>query len=578
MIGPGWRFTPRLLLGVAALVLWSACAPTPQAPARTETAPASGSVPSAPSASREPRGTIKVAWIREPDNLSPKFISGSGAGEYTWTFSSALAIRDLEYTPHPMIARELPSQENGTWVVNPDGSMVTTYRLRENARWHDGAPITAEDFAFAYRVYTDDAMPVGVRAPESLMSSVEARDPHTLVINWKETYVGANALGYRMLHPLPSHLLAEKYATNRAGFATGEEWNHAFVGSGPFKVERWEPGSRIIARAHRDFFLGSPKVDTLEIRFISDLNTILANLLAGEVDMINSPSVGASEAVVARDQWVARGEGYLKTWFTRTAHIDFQHREVPNWQRAVSDVRVRQALVHALDRQGMADVINSGLAPTADAYIAPADPVFRDVDRAIMKYPFDPNRAAALFADAGWRRSGTDGPLTDAGGRSFDLEVWADQEDEAAIVADYWKRAGLNTTPFRVPNARRNDQEFRNHFTGTQLGSNTISQEELHVVSSKLPKAELGWLGSNRGSFSDPEVDRLHNIIRTSLNENDRRQATIGMHKRISEVVAFQPIYYIVELVLAKNKVKGPAGSAGPQTGITWNVWDWEVE
>ena len=64
----------------------------------------------------------------------------------------------------------------GDWVVNPDGTMVTTYHLRDNARWHDGAPITAHDFAFAYEVYTDDSMPVGVRQPETLMSRVEAKD------------------------------------------------------------------------------------------------------------------------------------------------------------------------------------------------------------------------------------------------------------------------------------------------------------------------------------------------------------------------------------------------------------------
>jgi peptide/nickel transport system substrate-binding protein len=525
----------------------------------------------------QPKGSIKVAWAREPETLSPKFLSGGGAGEYTWTFNSALAIRDLSYTPHPMIARELPSQESGDWVVNPDGSMVTTYHLRENARWHDGAPITARDFAFAYEVYTDDAMPVGVRAPESLMSSVEARDDQTVVIRWKELYTGANALGYRQLHPLPSHLLEEKYRTNRAGFATGEEWNHDYIGSGPYKVERWEPGTRIVARAFKDFFLGSPKVDTLEIRFISDPNTIIANLMAGEIDMTNSPTLGGPEAVTLRDQWVSRGDGWLKTWFTRLTYVDFQFREVPNWQRALSDVRVRQALMYAIDRQSLTDTMNSGLAPIGEAYVAPADPVFPDVDRAITKYPYDPNRAATLLGDAGWRRAGTSGQLTNATGQPFDVELWSDVEQDAAIIADYWKAAGLNPTPMRVPNARRNDQEYRNFFPGTQIGSNTISQEELHVVSAKLPKAELGWLGSNRGSFVDPEVDRLHHIVTTTFNENERRQAIVDMHKRLTQEVAFGPLFYLVELVVAKNKIKGPSGTAGPQTGVTWNIWEWEV-
>src|SRR5439155_340300 len=81
-----------------------------------------------------------------------------------------------------------------------------------------------------------------------------------------------------------------------------------------------------------------------------------------------------------------------------------QFREVPGWTRAVSDLRVRRALMHAIDRQTMTDVVNLGLSPPADVYVAPADPLFPDVDRAVSKYPYDPNRAASLLTEAGWQR------------------------------------------------------------------------------------------------------------------------------------------------------------------------------
>ena len=338
-----------LMLGVGILALLSACAPAPPA--------VGGGASTSPSTASEPRGTLRVAWTREAETLSPKFLAGGGAGEYTWMFSSALVMRDFAGTPRPMLAREMPTQENRGWVVNPDGTMVTTYRLREDARWHDGVPITAADYAFAYRVYTDPAMPVGVRHPESLMSSVEAPDDYTLVINWKESFVGANTLGYRQLHPLPSHILAEKYRTNHDQFASGEEWTYRFVGSGPFKVESWEPGASIVARAHRDFVI-TPKIDRIEIRFISDPNSILANLLADEVDMVNLPT---AQAVVANDQWVSQGKGYLTTWSKGLQYLNYQFREVPNRQRALSDLRVRQALSQLIDRPALADIATSGL-------------------------------------------------------------------------------------------------------------------------------------------------------------------------------------------------------------------------
>ena len=553
------------VVGLVACLLLSACAQTPANPSQS---PAGGAAPQAQTA---PHGNLRVAFAREPETLNPKFLPGGGAGDYTWLFSSAFAIRDMNYVAHPMLTAQFPTQANGDWVVNPDGTMVTTYRIRENARWHDSVPITAHDFAFAYEVYTDDAMPVGVRSPESIISRVEARDDRTVVIYWKELYPQADALGYRQMHPMAAHALEEKYRTNRANFATGEEWTSAFVGSGPYKVDRWEPGSRLVARAHQQFFLGSPKIETIEIRFISDANTVVANLLAGEIDLTSSPTINAPEAAVARDQLVARGEAYIKAWHTRLVFVDFQEREVPNWTRQVADLRVRRALMHGIDRQAMTDVVNLGLAPTADFYIAPGDPLFGEVDNVVTKYPYDTNRAAALLAEAGIPRGAS-------GGQPIELQVWSDQENDASIVADYWKALGFNATPFRVPNARRNDQEFRNFFPATQIGMNTISQEEVHTVSAKLPKAELGWLGSNRGSFTDPEVDRLHHLVTTSINENDRKQATIAMHQRLTELVAFGPLFYSYEALIARNNVKGPQGVVGPQTGITWNVWEWEID
>jgi peptide/nickel transport system substrate-binding protein len=277
---------------------------------------------------------------------------GSGVFDTFWTFNSFLTYYDIQGVPHPMLARDLPSQQNGGWEINPDGTMVTTYHLRDTARWHDGFPIVADDFVLAHEVYLDPLVPIASRQPDALMERVEATDSSTLVITWKQPFLRANVLGYRELSPIPRHLLEEKYRQNRAGFAVGDEWTSAYVGSGPYRVEQWIQGSQLIARAHGQWALGPPKIATLDIRFIPSASTQLANLLAGELDLIDSPSVGATEAATARDQWVARGEGYLRSWEARLNYVEFQYREVPGWQRAVTDPRVRRALSLAIDREG----------------------------------------------------------------------------------------------------------------------------------------------------------------------------------------------------------------------------------
>src|SRR6185436_20175600 len=105
-------------------------------------------------------------------------------------------------------------------------------------------------------------------------------------------------------------LLEEKYLSNKATFLFGEEWTSGYIGSGPYRMERWTPGLGFVARAIPDWFFATPKIEVLDVRFASDPNTTLANMLSGEVDIVSTPAIRTSEGAVAREQLVARGEAY----------------------------------------------------------------------------------------------------------------------------------------------------------------------------------------------------------------------------------------------------------------------------
>jgi ABC-type transport system substrate-binding protein len=259
----------------------------------------------------------------------------------------------------------------------------------------------------------------------------------------------------------------------------------------------------------------------------------------------------------------------------------FQFRAVPNWQRAVTDLRVRKALSHLVDRQGLVDVLNDGLGRPADAFVSPQDSVFAEVDRAISKYPLDGARAAALLEDAGWRRPGPGGVLTNDAGQTLDVEVWTTSggtgEPEASVIADNFKAGGINSKVYLIPSARQRDNEHRTSFPALETTARSMSADNFVFTSAGVPKAEARWQGPNRGSFVDPELDRLHNVVLTSFDVGERRQATIALHKLMSELVGIGPLYYDVEVILAKNKVKGPVGNYGPQQGISWNIYEWSV-
>lgn len=552
---------------VAAVLVVSACGPTARPAAPEE--PRSGA--SSPPQARAPRGTLAMAWAQEPGNLRHKFgEQGFVGNDLGNIFDSSLTYYDHRGALHPMMAQAIPTQENGDWVINPDGTMVTIYRLREQIRWHDGVPVTAHDFDFARRVYTDPAIPFS-RTTEGLVSEVEARDDTTIVLRWSESYIRAN----EGLRPLPRHLLEEKYRTNKADeFVSGEEWTTSFVGSGPYRLERWERGARIVGRAYLDWFRGPPRIETIEIRFITDPNTVLAHLLAGEVDLAWTPLV-RFEISTAQQLWAARGEGYLKSWETRLRYLEFQNREVPNWQRAVTDPRIRQALIHAIDRPAIADVMTGGLGRAAEAWVLPVDPIFPEVDRAITKYPYDPRRAISLLAEGGWRAPA--GPaITDADGKTLDVEMNAGSTGPqiATIIADNWKTVGINSSVATVPAANARDPVFRATFPATHIGETNATPFGFRFISSLIPNPPqtLGW---NVGGFSDPEVDRLHNVAVTSFDEGVRRDAYIALNQRMSVQAAYTPLYYPAEILIARGRLTGPVGEHGG--GLTWNLFEWEV-
>jgi peptide/nickel transport system substrate-binding protein len=560
------RYLVRQTVLLIAVFVFTACAPA--------TRPAASSPPDRAQNAAEqvslPHGTLTIAWAQEPSTLRYRFgDQGFVAPELGSLFDSSLTISDNLGALHPVMAERLPTQENGDWVVNPDGTMQTTYHLRPGIRWHDGTPVTASDFVFAHRVYADPLVPM-TRTIEGLVSDVAAPDDRTVLIRWSQTYVRAS----EGMRPLPRHVLEEKYRIAKGDeFISGPEWTTSFVGAGPYRLERWEPGTRITARAVADWFLGPPHIESLEIRFIADPNTVLAHLLAGQVDIAWTPLVRFD--ITTAQEFPTRGGGYLKSWENRFRYLEVQYRAVPGWQQGVTDPRVRRALIHAIDRPAIADVATGGLGRVADAWVVPTDPVYPEVDRAITKYSYDPSRASALLAEAGWRAP-TGLLVTDADGKTLDVEMNAGSTGPqvATIIADYWKAVGINPSVAMVPAGNARDPVFRATFTAAHIGETNATPYGFRFISSMIPDPPrtLGW---NVGSYSDPEVDRLHNTYMTSVDERTRRDAYVALNQRMSAQAAYSPLYYPPDLLLGRNRLAGPVGEMG--SGLTWNIFEWEV-
>jgi peptide/nickel transport system substrate-binding protein len=545
----------------------AACAPASAPPAARSDGASPAAAPARPK-------VMTIAIPSEPSGLSDKLFQA--ASDQDTLFEADMAYLDDTDAPHPLLAERLPTQSDGSWVVNADGTMRTTYTLKPNLKWDNGQPLTADDFVFAHAVYTDTEIPVSKRLPEMLMSSVVARDDRTVEINWREPYVGAGGLSNRELPPMPRHVLGDLWAQDKAGMLNSTFWTSPdYVGSGPYKVTTWDKGIGITFSANPHFALGKPGADTVHLLFVADANTVAARMFAGDIDVF--PTATAANALTMQERWKADNGGTVYVASLKTRKLYFQFRDVPDHQKAVLDVRVRQALMHAIDRTAMATAIEGSLGQVSDTAYPRGSRLFPKIDQAIAKYPFNATRAQALLRDAGWVAGG-DGLLRDGTGRTLDMEVRTIEEQDATIIADYWKQIGVSSQPRFVTGVERRNDEFRANFPATQLQSGSSGYLTI-LCTTCAPSPANRWTGSqNRGTYSTPEYDRLYAQQFAALDPVKRDDLLVDIERLITQDVAVGYVIHDTAPMVARNVVKGIRNATKELGNPLWNLWEWTVE
>ncbi len=158
--------------------------------------------PAQPTPPRNKKAVIGIA--QEPDSLDPLFGEMMVGTEIRGAIFRTLAMRDHTLNLRPVLAEEIPTIENGGVELLPDGRMRTTWRIRKGYMWDDGMPVTAEDFIFAHRVIMSKDIPVITRDVDRRIGKMEAPNPYTLVVTWKQHFARAND---NVHFPLPKHVL-----------------------------------------------------------------------------------------------------------------------------------------------------------------------------------------------------------------------------------------------------------------------------------------------------------------------------------------------------------------------------------
>jgi len=430
-------------VALLALLLLSACA---NPPAGGQTSGGASSQPQAPPS--QPSKQLRVVIRSEPASLGATILIPTGitTSFERRVFNAGLVLRAADGSYQPYLAESAPRLNTDSWRVMPDGRMETTYRLRPNLTWHDGSALTADDFAFAWQVYTSPEFGTAGQAPHALIDGIATPDPRTLVIGWKQPYPLAAELWEQELAPLPRRLLEPAYQNERENLTGQPFWTREYVSAGPYRVDRWEPGAYIDTVAFDGHALGKPKIDRMQITWSSDFNATLAKLLAAEADMPADDAIRVDQGLILEREWAARNGGTVVYRPQLPRLIQVQHRQEYANPQAVRDVRVRRALAHAIDKPAINESIFSGKGLTTDSLLYPTLSYYPLIDQAVAKYPYDLRLTDQLLNEAGFTKNGA-GSYAGANGVRLNLEVRniqsAQNDAERTIIADGWRRAGL---------------------------------------------------------------------------------------------------------------------------------------
>lgn len=485
-------------------------------------------------------GTLVVGYPQAPRHLNGAVQSGvATAFPSTQLFASPLRFDD-KWNPQPYLAEK--------WTLSEDGKTLTL-QLRKDAVFHDGKPITSADVAFSI-------LTVKANHPfKSMMEPVEkvdTPDPHTAVIRMSRPHPAiVLAMAPALCPILPKHVYGDgQDVKNHPRNSTG------VVGSGPFKLADFQPGQRVVLERFDKFFLpGRPYLDKVVFDITADSSSLMLGFSRGTVHMLPFVTIPSDLRQLQDNPQVAlTARGYEGVGPLNWLALNLK-------KKPLSDVRVRKALAHAIDKNFMTKALMAGFAKPADGPIVPSSP-FATPD--LVRYPVDLKKAAALLDEAGYK--------PDARGErlKLTLDYVPGADDQQKTVAEYL-RAQLKKVGVAVEVRSSADlpswaKRIAAHDFDMSMdlvfnwGDPTIGVHRTYLSSNIKP---IVW--TNTQSYANPKVDELLEAAGSTLDPARRKAAYAAFQKIVTEDV---PIVFlnVVPYHTAASKRVGnvPASIWGP--------------
>jgi peptide/nickel transport system substrate-binding protein len=498
-----------------------------------------------------PKDTLTIGFSSDASFINALIASDGQSYKVEWSVFDCLVQYDQNLAIRPMLAER--------WDISPDG-LSYTFHLRRDAVWQDGRELTADDVAF----WMHSMLNPKIRAPSraffgamagypELTNADHPADPAGLPRKPVEV-LDARTVRLNLAYPYAAFLpvltcprggIVPKHALEGKDMNVAE-FNTKPIGNGPYRVVEWRKGESITLAAFDRYYGGRPSIRQVIFRIIPDPVVRTQALRTGGIDLLDDPPTDELDKFAKDSQYSVTG-----TYTPSYQYFGFRLDRAP-----FSDLRVRRALSYAVDFDVIVRKVLRGYGVRATGQIPPTSWAYTPK---VQRYPYNPERAKQLLAEAGYA-PGPDGILQ-KDGRPLRFAIKADQgtqpvRDSAVIVQDQLARIGVAAEIRLLDFPTFVRQLFASDFEAILVG--WTGHPDPDPFSYTIWHSSQ-WNGRNFAHYKNPDVDKALEDARRTPDQAKRREAYVRFQQILADDAPYVWGYYPKEMYVYRRGLRGLA-------------------
>ena len=507
----------------------------------------------------EPKGQVVAGLSQEPTVFHPLMPGIEVDQGVWWQLFSTLWFIDAQGQFQPDLAKEVPTLENGG--LSADG-LTWKVKLRNDAKWHDGTPFTAEDVKFSIDLVNNTAFRARNRVGHGLVHDIKVVAPDEIHWRMESAYSPYMSI-------LSLFFIVPKHALEKASDPNASPFNNAPIGTGPFRWGQRVPGDHIQLLANKSYHGHGPFLERVVFKYVPDLTVLYTQFRTDQIDYTGIQGVLPNFVKEAR---TLPGRKVSVSPMASIEHI------APNLEFGpLADRSVREALYLAINKKGLIDALNYGLPTPTESFVPQQAWSF---NKDLPAHAHDPAKANSLLDAAGWKRGS--GGIREKNGVKLEFSNSttsgnAVREQTQQLLMQDWKAIGASLRISNMPAAVIWGEFWQqSKFQSVIVGVNFMLGSDPDVTprfgSGAIPAK--GGRGYNTYQYQNKEADRLLTQGAAQFDLAERKKTYGALQKLIRDDLAILPLFQSVIAEGIKEGLQGFAPNINTSSNC-WNMREW---